>query len=165
MRILSCLMCIIKLQTQTNVCNNSGAVCAGSAAMKIKFLLRFYFSAGSLNDALDKIITHLAVSSGLDIYGGCARYAERIFDIVETKRKLSCLWERLDGVLQKMTERDRQTLKNYAALRTGVKGEEKREIHRAAVKFARRAGGLLSGGDDGYKALSAYRCLISPAPD
>ena len=127
--------------------------------MKIKFLLRFYFSAGSLNDALDKIITHLAVSSGLDIY------AERIFDIVETKRKLSCLWERLDGVLQKMTERDRQTLKNYAALRTGVKGEEKREIHRAAVKFARRAGGLLSGGDDGYKALSAYRCLISPAPD
>lgn len=133
--------------------------------MKIKVFLRFYFSAGSLNDALDKIITHLAVSSGLDIYGGCAQYAERISEIVEVKRKLSELWARLDGVLQKMTVRDRQTLKKYAALRTGVKGEEKREIHRAAVKFARRAGGILSGGDAPYRLLGTYRCLISPAPD
>lgn len=164
-------MCIIELQTRTNVYNLFVlfgiilAVYAGSAAMKIKILLRFYFSAGSLNDALDRLITHLAVSSGLDIYGGCAAYAECIFGIVEVKQKLSELWGRLDGVLQKMTERDRRTLRRYAALRTGVKGEEKREIHRAAVKFARRAGGLVSGGGEFYRILCAYRCLISPAPD
>ncbi|MDE7257541.1 MAG: hypothetical protein K2N50_06280 [Clostridia bacterium] len=133
--------------------------------MKIKILLRFYFSAGSLNDALDGLITHLAVTSGVDIYGGGAAYAARISDIVEAKRKLSCLWGRLDGILQKMTERDRQTLKRYAALRTGVNGGEKKEIHRAAVKFVRRAGGLLTGGEELYKVVCAYRCLISPAPD
>lgn len=138
---------------------------AGSAAMKIKNLLRFYFSAGSLNDALDRLITHLAVSSGLDTYGGCELYAERISAIVADKQKLSELWARLDGVISNMTERDRQTLKAYAALRVGAKGGEKKEFHRAAVKFARRAGGLVAGGGEVFKVLGTYRCLISPAPD
>ena len=133
--------------------------------MKIKTLLRFYFSAGSLNEALDNLITRLAVTSGLDIYGGGAAYAERISDIGADKQSLSELWGRLDGIISKMTERDRLTLKSYAALRTGVKGGEKKEIHRAAVKFTRRAGGLLTSCDGIYKVVCAYRCLISPAPD
>ncbi len=133
--------------------------------MKIKIYLRFYFSAGSLNAALDNLITHLAVRSGLDIYKGAAAYAARISALVGDKQKLSELWGRLDNILNKMTERDRRTLKRYAALRTGVEGAEKKEIHRAAVKFARRAEGLLSGGDGFYKLVCAYRCLISPAPD
>ncbi len=133
--------------------------------MKIKNLLRFYFSAGSLNCALDNIIVRLALDSGLDIYKGCEAYAGRISEIVGVKQKLSELWWRLDGILRNMTERDRATLKRYAALRTGVRGGDRREIHRAAVKFARRAGGLLSGVEELYRVLCAYRCLISPAPD
>lgn len=133
--------------------------------MKIKSIMRFYFSAGSLDRALDNIISRLALSAGQDVYAGCEEYFDKICRVMEDRQKLSELWARLDGVLQKMTERDRQTLKAYAAARVGVKGDAKREIHRAAVKFARRAGGLLSGGGELYKVMCAYRCLISPAPD
>lgn len=133
--------------------------------MKIKQLMAFYFLAGSLNKMLDGIIERLAVSSGQDVYAGCEVYFDRIVKVTEDKRRLSLLWARLDGVLSKMTERDRETLKRYGAARTGVKEEERKEIHRAAVKFARRAGGLLKGGGELYAVLCAYRCLISPAPD
>lgn len=133
--------------------------------MKIKRLLLFYFSAGSLDRALDNIITRLALSAGQDVYAGCEVYFERIVKVTEDKRKLSELWARLDGVLSNMTERDRAALKAYAAARTGVKGDEKKEIHRAAVKFARRADGILKGGGEPYSVLCAYRCLISSAPD
>lgn len=127
--------------------------------------MAFYFSAGSLNKMLDGIIERLAVSSGQDVYAGCEVYFDRIVKVTEDKRRLSELWARLDGVLSKMTERDRETLKRYGAARTGVKEEERKEIHRAAVKFARRAGGLLKGGGELYAVMCAYRCLISPAPD
>lgn len=126
--------------------------------------MAFYFLAGSLNKMLDGIIERLAVSSGQDVYAGCEVYFDRIVKVTEDKRRLSELWARLDGVLSKMTERDRETLKRYGAARTGVKEEERKEIHRAAVKFARRAGGLLKGGEL-YAVLCTYRCLISPAPD
>lgn len=141
------------------------AVHAKGRAVKIKQLMRFYFSAGSLNRALDNIVTRLAMSSGQDVYAGCEEYFDKICKVLEDKRSLSELWARLDGVLCNMTERDRATLKFYAAARVGVKGDEKKEIHRAAVKFARRAGGLLKSGGELYSVLCAYRCLISPAPD
>ena len=133
--------------------------------MKIKQLMRFYFSAGSLNKALDNIITRLALSSGLDVYSGCEEYFDKISKVTEDKRQLSELWARLDNILCNMTERDRETLKTYAAARGGVKDEDKKEIHRAAVKFARRAGGLLKSGENLYKVMCYYRCLISSAPD
>lgn len=132
--------------------------------MKIKQLMRFYFSSGSLDRALDSIVTRLALYSGRDVYVGCEEYFDRICKVLDDKRSLSELWARLDGVLGGMTEKDRATLKLYAAARTGVKDEEKREIHRAAVKFARRAGGLLKNGKL-YSVLCTYRCLLSPAPD
>ena len=141
------------------------AVHAKGRAVKIKLLMKFYFSAGSLERALDNIITRLALSSGQDVYAGCEVYFDKICKVLEDKRKLSELWARLDGVLRDMTERDRATLKRYAAARTGIKGDEKKEIHRAAVKFTRRAGGLLKSGGELYSTLCAYRCLISPAPD
>lgn len=132
--------------------------------MQIKYILRFYFSAGSLNATLDNIITYLAVSSGRDTFAGGEAYFDRISKLISVKRQLSDLWARLDKIIAEMTEKDRATLKRYAALRVGVKGEEKREIHRAAVKFTRRAGSLLNGGK-ALSALKAYRCLLSPAPD
>lgn len=133
--------------------------------MKIKNIMRFYFSAGSLNKALDNIITRLALSSGQDIYAGCEEYFDKIVKVLGDKRSLSELWARLDGVMCNMTERDRATLKFYAAARGGVKGDEKKEIHRAAVKFARRAAGLLKSCGKLYSVMCTYRCLISPAPD
>lgn len=133
--------------------------------MKIKQLMRFYFSAGSLDRALDNIITRLALSSGQDTFAGCEAYFDKISKVLEDKQKLSELWARLDGVLNNMTERDRAALKRYAAARTGIKGDEKKEIHRAAVKFVRRAAGLLKSCGGLYTTLCAYRCLISPAPD
>lgn len=133
--------------------------------MKVKNLLRFYFSAGSLNAALDNIIMRLAMSSGLDVYAGCATYFSRILEVVEAKNELSHLWARLDGIISAMTGRDRAALKRYAAARVGLQGGDKREIHRAAVKFARRAGGLVAGEESAFKLLSVYRCLMNPAPD
>ena len=132
--------------------------------MKIKSIMAFYFWADSLERALDNIITRLALSAGQDVYAGCETYFDKICKVLEDKRKLSELWSRLDGVISKLTERDRTTLKRYAAARTGIKGDEKREIHRAAVKFARRAGGLLKSGGELYSVLCTYRCLISSAP-
>ena len=138
---------------------------AKGCAVKIKNIMRFYYSAGSLNRALDNIITRLALSSGLDVYAGCEEYFDKINKVTEDKRKLSELWARLDEILGKMTERDRAALKRYAAARVGIKGGEKKEIHRAAVKFSRRAGGLLKSCGEQYLILCTYRCLISSAPD
>lgn len=129
--------------------------------MKIKLLMKFYFSAGSLNGALDNIITNLALAAGRDVYAGCEKYFGKISRVVEDKRTLQELWARLDGILGKMTEKDRAALRGYAAARGCVKGEVKKEIHRAAVKFARRAAGLLAGGGELYSVLCAYRCLIA----
>ena len=151
-----------------NVCNRlrkNRAVHAKGRAVKIKSLMRFYFSAGSLNRALDNIITRLALSSGQDVYAGCEEYFDKIVKVLSDKRSLGELWARLDGVMSNMTERDRAALKFYAAARCGVKGDEKKEIHRAAVKFARRAAGLLRSCSELFSVLRTYRCLISSAPD
>lgn len=128
--------------------------------MKIKRLMRFYFFAGSLNKTLDDIIMNIACSSGADVYCGGLVYAERIAEIVQAKESLARLWARLNGVMEKLTERDRNTLKLYGALRVGPRGEIKKEIHRAAVKFTRRAGGILSAESAAYETLCALYCLL-----
>ena len=128
--------------------------------MKIKRLLRFYFGAGSLDRALNNIIMRTAVAAGQDIYGGCELYAERMLAIISAKEQLSKLWFRLNGVICQMTVNDAATLKAYAAMRTGARGEQKREIHRAVVKFSRRAFNILSGDGAAYKILCAYYALV-----
>ena len=128
--------------------------------MRIKRLMKFYFYAESLNKALDNIIMNIACSSGADTYRGGDVYAERIAELVQFKGRLARLWARLDGVMNNLTERDRNTLKLYGGLRVGPRGDVKKEIHRAVVKFTRRAGVLLSGEGTGYKALCACYCLI-----
>lgn len=133
--------------------------------MRIKTVLRFYFSAEKLNCYLDKLTVYTAVASGGDPLGGCERYADKIFALIEVKENLSAFWARLNSVLQSMTEKDRQTLRLYAALRCTPKWEERKEVHRAVVKFTRRAGRLLERSAAAYKTLSAYRCLLSPAPN
>lgn len=137
----------------------------GAVKLQIKRLLRFYFSAESLDKALNNLILKLAVHSGGNTYVGGEACAEKIIALIGVKGRLSELWARLNGVLINMTEGDRATLKRYAASRANVNWKEKREIHRAVVKFGRRAVNLLNGGEDLYKILCAYAALLSPAPD
>ena len=134
-------------------------------AVKIKILLRFYFSAGSLNRALDNLILHLALAAGQDAYRGCGEYFDRITKLISDKSELSVLWAELDGVISGMTERDRAALSLYGGARGGIAEGWKREVHRAAVKFSRRAGRLLAVRGGYYQLLRTYRCLISSAPD
>ncbi|MDE7087652.1 MAG: hypothetical protein K2O67_05620, partial [Clostridia bacterium] len=115
-----------------------------------------------LNDALDNIILRLALASAGDYYRGGEECAEKIIKITQVKAELSDMWARLHGIIKSMSERDIDTLKRYAAMRVGARGDDKREIHRAAVKFTRRAGGIISDGARFDKALGAYRCLIRP---
>lgn len=133
--------------------------------MSIKLLLRFYFSAGRLNSLLDDMIMQMAVTAGADGFCGCERQAKRIEAVIAKKSRMGELWERLDGIMQKLTDGDLQTLKAYAAQRRRIKEAEKKEFHRAIVKFTRRARRLLDGGEEQFNALSAYACLLSPAPD
>lgn len=133
--------------------------------MKIKRLMRFYFWAGSLDEAFNNLILKTALTAGEDVYSGCLPYADKICALIETKERLGRLWFRLDGIMSAMSDRDRATLLCYAANRQATCAEEKRETHRAVVKFTRRAGGLLAGGGDLYKLMCAYQCLIRPAPD
>lgn len=127
--------------------------------------MRFYFSAGSLDRALNNLITRLALAAGGDTYAGCEPYAERILGLIEVKERLGQFWARLDGIIGALTEADRAALKRYASVRGGPAATEKRELHRAVVKFTRRAGGLLAGGNEQYKIMCAFQCLLSPAPD
>ncbi len=129
--------------------------------MKIKRLLKFYYSAERLNSALDNLMLKLALSSAQSDKS-CEFYAEKIIAVGEVKRELAELWGRLDGYMRGLTERDKATLKTYAFARVGAKktgGIPEKEIHRAAVKFSRRAAGLLNSCQRAYKTLCAYYCL------
>lgn len=112
---------------------------------------------------LNGLIERLAVKSGT-AQGGCEYYADKIIALIEVKQNLAALWERLDKVIAAMTDRDKAALKAYAWKR-GASDGEKRELHRAVVKFGRRAANILKGGKELYKNLCAYACLLSPAPD
>ena len=133
--------------------------------MKIKNLMKFYFFADSLNRALDGVIMRVAFKAGRDAYRGGEAYFNEMAAVVEIKGELSDFWARLDGIMEGLTERDRRTLKVYAAARTAFEGEGKREVHRALVKFSRRAKGLLYGDERQYKLMCAYKALLVPAPD
>ncbi len=98
------------------------------------------------------------------MYGNCQYYAEKICLIIEAKNRLAEVWARLDGVVSALTERDRQTLKRYAAMRKGAAESEKKELHRAVVKFMRRAEKILAD-KEVFRLLGAYCCLLNPAPD
>lgn len=109
--------------------------------MKSKRLLKFYFSADSLNRALDNLITQNALSSG-DCYYGGEFYAERILELICAKKELNALWRYLDGVISGLPENDINILRYYGALRGGtakLSAETVKEIKRVTVKFTRRA--------------------------
>lgn len=129
--------------------------------MKSKQLIRFYFSAGSINKALDNLILDRALKSAN--YGrSCEYYTERILALIDAKEELSKLWNYLDGVLSSLTQKERAVLKFYAGLRIGLsKLSEARakEVKRVTVKFTRHARFLGRFGE-GVRLVKKYYCLI-----
>ncbi|MDE7301251.1 MAG: hypothetical protein K2N47_03690 [Clostridia bacterium] len=134
--------------------------------MKIKKYLRFYYSAGGLENRLDDFILRYALKSGEGV-NNCEACFDKIQKLILDKATLAGLWARIDEVLKKMTVRDKQSLKRYAGIR-GVKRlpeEDQRELHRAVMKFTRRSGGLINATVSQYKTLCAYYCLLGRLDD
>ncbi|MGN1104280.1 MAG: hypothetical protein ACI4QI_05325 [Candidatus Coproplasma sp.] len=139
----------------------------GKMNIKLKRVLRFYFSAGSLNVALNNIITRLAATSWQDVFGGEHTF-DKVNTVIEVKEELKEFWARLNGVMEKFPRSDYEALKKYASLRVGVSpsdNDERRKMHSALVKFRRRAINVLLSSQRGYRCVCAYYALISSAPD
>ena len=128
--------------------------------MKSKQLIRFYFSAGSVNKALDNLILNKALKSA-NYPGSCEYYAERILTLIDAKRELSKLWGYLDGVISSFSEREKSVLKFYGSLRTGLTKlsvARVKEVKRVTVKFTRHARHIGRYGK-GVRLVKEYYCL------
>ncbi len=131
--------------------------------MNGKRILRFYFSADSLNAAMDNLIERAAFSSR-DIYRDGDYYAEKIIAVIEAKRQLSLLWGYLNAVVSGLPERDEQILASYAMMRTGLSKlspDGEREVRRALIKFVRRAKRGIDRFGAGLKIVDECYALIS----
>ena len=130
--------------------------------MKSKRLLKFYFSADSLNRALDNLITQNALASENCYYSG-EFYAERIIELICAKKELSALWRYLDGVISGFTDNEKNVLKYYGGMRGGtarLSAETVREIKRVTVKFKRRARSL-DRFAEGIRLVNGFYALIA----
>lgn len=128
--------------------------------MKVKRVLRFYFSAESLERAFDNLIIKYACNSAYSYAGySCA---DAICKIIGEKKELSTLWGYLDGVIGGLSETERLSLETYAAMRCGIKklcDDKRKEIKRAAMKFTRRARRLASF-ENALGLVGKYYCLL-----
>lgn len=128
--------------------------------MKVKKILRFYFSADALEKAFNNLIIDNACKS-VQPYSG-EFYAEKILCLLEEKGELSRLWNYLDGVISGISGEDRGALESYALMRIGIKKldeEKRRGIRRAAMKFTRRARRLESF-DKALRLIYKYYSLL-----
>lgn len=129
--------------------------------MKSKQIIRFYFSAGDINKALDNLILDKALKSANYEKSG-EFYAEQIAEIIAAKGELSLLWGYLDGVIKNFTKKERSVLKFYGGLRVGAlkfEPEVFREIRRVLMKFRRHAVNLERFGE-GVRLVREYYCLF-----
>lgn len=127
--------------------------------MKIKMLLKFYFTAEALNEQLDKLITYNACRAA----EGCF---EKITDLIEDKRALCNLMNYLESVFDKLTNEDRAVLESYARMRVGIlslRDELRREIKRAVMKFTRKLN-YIGRHEEEICVLKKYRAVLI-APD
>ncbi|MDE6442547.1 MAG: hypothetical protein K2L12_07355 [Clostridia bacterium] len=126
--------------------------------MKIKEMLRFYFSAEKINSHIDRQILKYACNPEVDALDG----AERISALIDEKGKLKKLWAYLDGVAGGLKSEEFDALKSYSAMREGLKklgGDEIKRIRSAGTKFMRHARRLDSFGKE-LRLLRRYYCLL-----
>ncbi len=154
---LSGMPFIIKIKTNVYFCERRFK----DKEMKLKRVLKFYFSAEKLNRALDDIITRNALASA-DFTVSAKYCAEKICKVIETKKSLSALYGYIDGVMCGFKDGEKKALGYYASLKTGILAlpdDARREIKRVLSKFSRRSGGILRFGD-GLCAVNAYYALM-----
>lgn len=125
--------------------------------MKTKKILRFYFSAESLDRAFDNLIAHKACDCGADAF----KAAEGLCDVIGERMGLERLWAYLDGILSVFSDKERGTLHAYSLRRAApLKGAALAEAKRSIIKFTRRARRLADFGY-GISVLNKYYCLIT----
>lgn len=129
--------------------------------MKSKRLLRFYFCADKLNEALDRLMLAAACGSAENIYN-CEVCAERIGGLIEAKYALSALWNYLDGVMKGFGGEDKAVLYGYALSRGGwarLGRERANAVRKVVVRFMRRAK-YLSRFSSGAELVDKFYALI-----
>ena len=125
--------------------------------MKLKRILKFYFSAEKLNKSLDGTITRYALASA-DYSVSAESCAEKICAVIETKKAFS----QLNGIMCKFGADEVKTLEYYANLRGGIlKLPEgaRREIKRVLTKFSRKGRGI-ERFKEGLRAVDAYFAVL-----
>ena len=128
--------------------------------LKVKKLLRFYYSADGLEKLIDGKIMKCAFG-----YSSCIDGAERICALIEEKSELARLWNYLDGLIKEFSEEDKSSLKRYALMRCGLKTQPPdtyKGIKRAAVKLVRHARRLYDYGR-AIELVNYYYCVLGSA--
>lgn len=128
--------------------------------MKLKALLKFYFSADFLNAYLDGAVLKYA----LNYAGEAEDIADLIFAVTLRKRALNALWGYMDNAFAALTDKEREALRGYARLREGYNSlprEEKNAIKRASAKFSRRAAGI-NAFAEGIELVKEYVRILAP---
>lgn len=127
--------------------------------MKVKMLLRFYFSADKLEDCLNNLIVRRAARSYAE---DGVRCATELVSLIGVKEELSGLWAYLNGVLAAFSREELKALKRYALLRGGVSRlppPERRALRRVTTKFSRHARGAARFSRS-VDLLARYYCLL-----
>lgn len=129
--------------------------------MKVKAILRFYFTAERVEAMLDRLIYKkaLSVSAGRGAY----ECAEEVAELVEKKGELCEFAVFLGRALSKFSARELEVLKRYAfsPRRSEVEivqegGDGAAEAHRLAVAFARRIRGGAEKYSDGMRVAAEF---------
>lgn len=128
--------------------------------VKIRGILRFYFSADSLERAFENLILRRACNPYRDGF----ETAEKICGLIDEKIELEKLWSYLNVILNSFSEEEKLRLRSYALRRRGEGGKDGRAENSAVVKFSRRAR-RLNGFEKSFEVLENYRCLLVTAQD
>jgi len=131
--------------------------------VKTKRILKFYFCAEELENALDHLIYKHALSSGEHTYNG-ERVAEKILKLTESKSLLGELWAFLDGVIKRFDRQSVAVLYKYAMMRYGINrlcDSERKFLRRVVVRFTRRIAGRLFRYARGIGLVDDYYCLLN----
>ena len=129
--------------------------------MKSKRLMKFYFCADRLNEAMDRLILAAACGSANSIYN-CEESADRVVALIEAKYALSGLWSYLDGVMKGFCGEDKAVLYGYAFSRGGwarLGRERGNAIRKFVVRFMRRAK-YLERYEEAVRVLDRFYALV-----
>lgn len=131
--------------------------------MKVKRLLKFYFRADAIDNALDNIIYKKAMSS-VDYYLDGEEVANEVAKIINYKILLCDLWAYLDGAIKTFDAGDVGVLERYANMRCGIYRLceiERKRVRRVVVRFTRRIALRLARHSDAVKLVDTYYCLTN----